>query len=144
MNDSIPLQPMVDVDSSGFWSALDGGHLAMQHCSACGRFQHPPGETCNQCAGALEFQPVIGTGEVFSFIVVRHPTVPGYLEDLPYAVALVDLDDQPGLRLPARLVDIDPADIAIGMSVQVKIVPLAGGDYRVPVFAPATAGDSSS
>lgn len=53
----------------------------------------------------------------------------------PYAVALVDLDEQPGLRLPGRMVAAD--DVQIGMRVQARIEDLRGGDFRVVVFAPA-------
>ena len=46
------------------------------------------------------------------------------------------LDEQPGLRLPGRMVDIKPDDVEIGMRVQARIEDLPGGDFRVVVFAP--------
>ena len=129
-----PPQPLIDVDSQGFWSALTEGRFAMQYCSQCRRFQHPPAERCKRCDGPVPYEDLAGTGEIFSFIVVRHPTVPGYLEDLPYVVALVDLDDQAGLRLPARIEGVDPDTVTIGQRVRVSLVPLPGGDCTVPVF----------
>lgn len=45
----------------------------------------------------------------------RQPAVVGYFDQDPYAVALVDIDEQPGVRLPGRVVDIDPDDVTIGM-----------------------------
>lgn len=49
---------------------------------------------------------------------------------------VVLLDEQPGLRLPGRMVDIKPDDVEIGMRVQARIEDLPGGDFRVVVFAP--------
>lgn len=46
-----PPQPLVDVDSQEFWTALSEGRLSMQRCSQCRRFQHPPAERCKTCDG---------------------------------------------------------------------------------------------
>lgn len=129
-----PPQPLVDVDSQEFWTALSEGRFSMQRCSQCRRFQHPPAERCKTCDGSVAYEELSGTGEIFSFIVVRHPTVPGYLENLPYVVALVELDDQPGLRFPARLEGADPSEVSIGLPVRVILAALPGGDKTVPVF----------
>jgi uncharacterized OB-fold protein len=86
------------------------------------------------CAGETAFEPIAGTGSIYSFIVVRQAAVPGYVHNLPYVVALVDLDEQPGLRLPGRVVDVDPEGVSVGMRVAAELVPLPGGDHVVPVF----------
>jgi uncharacterized OB-fold protein len=129
-----PPQPRPDEDTLGFWEATATGKLAICRCQECGVWLHPPLERCRSCAGATAFQPVAGLGEVHSFIVVRQPSVAGYLDAVPYVVALVELDEQAGLRLPARLVDVDPEHVAIGMRVRARIEDLAGGSYRIPVF----------
>ncbi len=134
MGSTMPPQPAVDVDSQGFWEALADDRLALQRCVDCRRFQHPPTERCTTCGSAVAYEDLVGAGEVFSFIVVRHPTVPGYLDELPYVVALVELDEQPGLRISARVVGTDPDDVEIGGRVRVSIVDLPGGDRKVPVF----------
>jgi uncharacterized OB-fold protein len=74
---------------------------------------------------------------VYTFIVQRQPAVVGYFDRVPYAVALVELEEQAGLRLPGRLVDVDPETVEIGMRVCARIEDLPGGDHRVPVWAPA-------
>jgi len=129
-----PPQPLIDIDSHGFWNALADGRFAMQRCSTCRLFQHPPAEHCNACGSAVAYEELSGGGEIFSFIVVRHPTVPGYLDELPYVVALVELDDQPGLRIPTRLAGAEPTDVSIGQRVQMTLVELAGGNHTVAVF----------
>ncbi len=140
MNETVayPPQPAPDADTDGFWQATADGFLAMCRCQECGLWHMPPLERCRSCAGVTAFEPVAGTGTLYSFIVQHHPAISGYTDNLPYAVGLVELDEQPGLRLPTRIVDIDPADIACDMRVQVRFEQLAGGDYIVPVFAPTS------
>lgn len=73
---------------------------------------------------------------MYSFIIVHQPAIPGYRDQLPYTVGLVELDEQVGLRLPARIVGIEPADVEVGMRVTVDVEPLAGGLYSVALFRP--------
>ena len=74
---------------------------------------------------------------MYTFIVQRQPAVVGYFDQVPYAVALVELDEQPGLRLTGRVVDIDVDDVRIGMRVAARIDELPGGDVSVcPVLHP--------
>lgn len=133
----IPPQPLPDPDTEGFWQATARGELAICRCQDCRRWQHPPVERCRQCGGPTAFEPVSGEGSVFSFIVANRASVPGFAELVPYPVALVELDEQEGLRVVSRLADIDPHAVEIGMRVRAEIVDLPGGDYRVAVFRPA-------
>jgi uncharacterized OB-fold protein len=131
-----PPQPAPDADTEGFWEATADGHLAMCRCQHCGLWMMPPLERCRACAAPTAYEPVSGLGTVYSFIVQHHAAIAGYTDDLPYAVGLVELDEQEGLRLPTRFVDVDPTELACGMRVQVQLEELPGGDFVVPVFRP--------
>jgi uncharacterized OB-fold protein len=50
-------------------------------------------------------------------------------------IALVELAEQPGLRIATNIVDCDPATLVCGMPVQVRFEQ--HGSIFVPVFAPA-------
>lgn len=132
-----PPQPVPDVDSAPFWAATADGRLELCRCTACRQWLQPPLERCRRCAVTTAFEPIAGTGVVHSYIVVRQPMVPGYLDDLPHVVALVELDEQCGLRLPTRLVETQPEDVHIGMRVRIELRPLPGGSFVVPLFRPA-------
>lgn len=132
----LPPQPRPDIDSDPFWQAAAEGRLALCRCTECRLWHQPPLEACRNCGAATRFEDTRGRGSVFSFIVVRHPAVPGFLEDLPYTVGLVELDEQPGLRLPARLIKVAPQDVHVGIRVRAAIEALPGGDYSVAVFEP--------
>jgi uncharacterized OB-fold protein len=139
-----PPQPAPDVDSEGFWEATAEGRLAMCRCVECGLWLQPPLERCRRCAGATHFEEVAGTGTVYSFIVQRQPSVVGYENEIPYVVALVELDEQTGLRLPSRILGVEPEKVRVGMRVRAELVDLPGGDYKIPVFQPDDREERSS
>jgi uncharacterized OB-fold protein len=115
---------MINRDSQFFWDGTSAKELRIQKCGACGALRHPPGPSCPQC-GAFDRQHVVasGLGTVFSFVIHRHPPVPG--KKLPIVLALIDLDE--GVRMVGEVspgdgpqVDVLSAeDIAIGDRVQV-------------------------
>jgi uncharacterized OB-fold protein len=138
-----PPQPVPDPDSAGFWEATARGELALRRCQQCRTWCHLPLERCRRCGAPTEYEPVSGKGFLYSFIVVHQPAVPGYRDRLPYVVGLVELAEQPGLRLATRLESVEPADLRVGQQLQVRIVDHPGGTYRIPVFVPAPAAEGS-
>ena len=133
---SLPPQPKPDFDSEGFWQSTSAGELSMCRCQQCRLWLQPPLEQCRLCGGETSFESVSGRGTIYSFIVVRHGAVPGFLENLPYVVAIIELEEQAGLRLPTRLLDVDPDSVQIGQPVEAELVDLPGGDFRVACFRP--------
>jgi uncharacterized OB-fold protein len=134
---TLPPQPAPDADTEAFWQATAEGRLALCRCESCDVWIHPPLERCRRCDQPTTFADIAGTGEVHSFIIVRQPSVPGYFDAVPYVVGVVELDEQEGLRLPGRIVGIEPEGVMIGMPVRADLVPLDGGDFTVAVFRPA-------
>jgi uncharacterized OB-fold protein len=91
---------------------------------------------CPHCHG-LDHEAVelSGTGTVYSYAVLHHPRSPRFT--YPLVTALVELDE--GIRLVTNLVDVDPAEVMIGMPVRVTFVETEH-DMAIPVFAPSEAG----
>ena len=86
----------------------------MQECPACGRRRFPRLPACPYCAAeGGEDVEIAGTGTVYSFVRVHRALTPAMVDEVPYCVATVDLDD--GGRLFAR---VEPAGaVEIGLSV---------------------------
>ena len=106
--------------TQGYWDACRRHELAIQRCTACGHFQHPPRQICGKCRTFdLELAPTSGRGKVFTFIVVHHPVHASLQPHLPYNVALVELEDAPGVRIVTNVVDTPPEEIQVGMPVEV-------------------------
>jgi uncharacterized protein len=72
---------------------------------------------------------------VYSFTIVRQAFDPAFLPEVPYVVALVELDEQPGLLLLANIVDTDIDAVEIGLRVEVTFEDRDG--HVVPQFRPS-------
>jgi uncharacterized OB-fold protein len=130
--------PPLDDANTPFWTGGRGGQLLIQRCGACDRWQHPPKASCDECGGAVHVEPVSGRATVFAYTVNQHPFNPAVPP--PYAIAIVELVEQPDLRVVTNLVDVAVDDIAVGMNVRVAFEQR--GEVFVPVFAPDLGGSA--
>lgn len=141
MSDAEPAKPAKPVPTPSdlaapYWEAARAGRLDIQRCAACRRWVHFPDVRCPACGSTeLAFEPVGGRGAVATFTVVHRPFVPGFAAHVPYAVGWVDLEEQPGLRVFADLVDIAPDDVRIGLPVEVTFTERPGWGL-IPSFRP--------
>jgi uncharacterized protein len=103
-----------------FWEAARRNTLVMQKCGVCGFYNYPPKPYCDRCASEdLSYQPVSGRGKVYSYTVVREARIPSFEERVPYVVAAVEMDEQPGQLVIANLPDSGTALPRIGQAVEV-------------------------
>jgi uncharacterized OB-fold protein/acyl dehydratase len=131
------MRPPASPDTDFFWAGTKAGELRIQRCSECGALRHPPGPACLLC-GALRnqgYQVAAGTGTVYSYVVHRHPPVPG--KQLPIVVALVELTEGP--RVMAELTGTDPERVHIGMPVRTHFIPV-DDDLVLPGWRPDERG----
>ena len=131
------LLPMLDPLNREWFTR---GVVTIQRCSDCEVFQHPPDEHCGACQGdQLHWRECEGTGRVESVVVVHQAIHPAYKDSVPYAVAVVSLDDAPGVNVIGNVVDRDPQDIEIGQRVQAVFEEVEATDdrerMRVPQWA---------
>ncbi len=131
---SAVLRPIVGHDNAFFWEGTAAGELRVQHCPTCGRLRHPPGPMCPSCgADKQDWVVAAGRGTVFSYVVHHHPPVPG--KQLPFVVALVELEE--GVRMLGELIDVDPATVHVGMSVQLALTKI-DDELTLPFWRPAS------
>lgn len=117
-----------------FWRAARDRRLVAARCAECAAFRMPPTPFCPVCqSSALEWPELSGEGTLYSFAVVHG--FPGF-PDLTLVPAVVDLPDAPGARLVANVIDIEPADVRIGMTLRVDFHPITDG-WLLPVFRAA-------
>jgi uncharacterized OB-fold protein len=125
--------PAVDADNRSFWTGGAQGRLMIARCATCRTYVHPPLPFCPACEGRdVKSEAVSGRGAVFSYTVNHKAWMPDL--PVPYVLALVELDEQAGLRLPTNIVGCDPQDVHIGMRVAVRFE--VAGDLSVPLFGP--------
>jgi uncharacterized OB-fold protein len=116
--------------SRPFWQGCRSEELRYQRCEACGLANFPPTEHCRQCLSAeLQWKQSDGVGEVYSWTVVHRPVTPEFTP--PYAPAIVTLAE--GYQMLTNVIGVTPADLAIGMAVQVQFHEV-GDDITLPYF----------
>jgi uncharacterized OB-fold protein len=90
--------------------------LVGEVCETCGKKIFPPRDICPDCeAPAKTPYTFSGLGEVFSYSTV-YQAPEGYEEYVPYTVALVKLEEGP--LVTGQLADVEPAEISVGMAVE--------------------------
>ena len=117
----------------GFFEEVRAGRLTGIRCGRCGALAIPPKEFCASC-GQRDWHPVPlgGAGTIVSHTVIR--VAPrGRGGEVPYAVAVVRLDE--GVSLLGRVVDI-PLD-ALKAGLPVRFRPLEIGGQTMVGFGPA-------
>lgn len=125
--------PQLTDENRFYWTGGADGVLRMLRCGACSYWVHPPLPICPHChSRALAPDALSGKGSVFSYTLNCKPWGPGL--EVPYAIAVVALDEQPGLQLTTNIVDVAPEHVRVGMNVTVTFVQ--DEDVWLPMFRP--------
>jgi uncharacterized OB-fold protein len=134
----MPGLPLPDVrfETEPFWTGGERGELLIDRCDDCGLWLHPPKPVCRRCLSrSVTPVAVCGLGTIYSYTVNYQAWIPGV--PVPYTLAIIELDEDPGLRVSTRVSGVDPADVHIGLRVQVTFEHYE--DVWLPCFTPAPA-----
>lgn len=128
------LVPEVNDTTRLYWEGTAAGELRLRSCKSCGakfRFNHG---WCPEC-GSDDLGYVVSTGKgvVTNFSIIHVPPYDAYAAEVPYALALIDLEE--GVRMMANVVDCDPTAVCVGMKVAVTYEDRGG--VKLPQFKPA-------
>lgn len=126
-------RPRADLDSEPFWAGCREGRLLIPRCGDCGAARWPPGPMCPACQSQeTAWEPASGRGTVYSWVVVTHPVDEALIDQVPYAVGLIELEE--GVRLVGNVAGIDPSDIVAGLPVTAYFEPPDAEGRRLPNF----------
>lgn len=132
--------PVPDPWSAFFWAGAARGKLLVQKCCRCHRYQYPPTVCCETCQSReLTADEVSGRGTLYAMTVMHQAFLPDFADDIPYTIALVDLDDAPGARLLTNIVELGDRRLRAGERLRVVFEPR--GEVAVPQFRPLRDGE---
>ena len=135
------VMPKVTDLNRHFWTGGADGELRFLRCPDCRHYIHPPSPLCPAClASELEVASVSGRASVATFTLNHQTWVPA--PDHPYAIAIVEIEEQPSLRLMTNIVGCAAEDVYIGMPV--RVVFEQHDDVYVPLFEPDPAAAGAS
>jgi len=127
--------PVVQPWSKKFWEGTKEGKFLIQHCKDCDSNIFYPRKFCPKCwSENLDWIEASGKGKIVTFTTAYAMVEPCFMDELPYTLAYIDLDE--GIRIMSRIVECDPADIEIGMSVEVVFIQR--DDFMLPYFKPVS------
>ncbi len=119
-------RPAGEGEYGPWFEACAQGRLLVQRCPDCQHYQWYPRAVCVRCGGTPEWHAVGNRGRIYTFTVIRQYGAPPFASELPYAVAMVDLDDVP-VRLFGAITDADIDAIAVGAPVEAYAVEYEPG-----------------
>ena len=116
-----------------FWDAANDGRLVIQNCKACARLQNPPAPACGECGSTdnLEWKEMSGRGKIYNYVVVYDSPIKLLQEDQPFNLAVIMLDEDPGIQMYSHLPGTPVDEVPVGAGVEVLFEATANGQ-KVP------------
>jgi uncharacterized protein len=123
---TMAFSPLEEAEAAPFFEAAARGELRIQTCRSCGRRRFPPRPMCPWCHSLeAEWRLQSGRGRIWSFAVPHPPLLPAFVDEAPYIVVVVELEEDPGIRLVGNIVrEVDGAigsitsdELTVGMDV---------------------------
>ena len=124
-----------DNDVFPFWEALKQHQFLLHRCRRCGTHYWPMTFCPRHDDGVLEdmeWMPTSGRGTIFSYGITHRATSPAFKSEVPYATILVELAEGP--IFPTRLAGKAPADLRIGMAVEIAYQDVPETGMTLPLF----------
>jgi len=134
--DTPPPKPLPEPDEASlpFFDGARRGELMIQHCLACGAYLAPGSFVCSECLGdALEWTPASGRATLFSFAIMHQRYHPAFAAEVPYNIAVVELEEGP--RLNTNIIGVPNEALRVGMPLTVTFEP-ASEAVTLPKFRP--------
>lgn len=109
--------PQPNENSRPFWEGTRAHELRLQRCRQCGKHIFYPRAVCPSCLSErLEWVTAGGEGKIYSYTVVRRAMHPAFQDDVPYVLAIVELDEGP--RLTTNIVAAALDEVRVDMRVR--------------------------
>ncbi|MGA7760142.1 MAG: OB-fold domain-containing protein [Candidatus Binataceae bacterium] len=113
----LPL-PRMRGSAAEFYKFCNAHELRFQRCTDCAAWRHIPRDMCAKCGSFnFEWARSSGRGTVFSWTVAAQPFVPQFAPLVPYAPAVIELEE--GVRMVSWVTDVKPDELALGLPVEV-------------------------
>lgn len=126
--------PVPTEDSKPYWEGCKRHELLIQRCQDCGHYRFPPSVLCPKCMSTnVQWARVSGQGKVYSWTIFHYLYHPAFAKDIPYNVAIVELEEGP--RIHSNIVECRNEDIYIGMPVEVVFEDVSE-EIALPKFRP--------
>jgi len=100
--------PKATPETQEFWEGLRRRELRIQYCNECLRYYFYPRPFCpfRGCRSQnVTWETVSGFAKLYSY-VISHRGFGGFEDDIPYVIAVVELNEGP--RMMTNIINVDP------------------------------------
>ncbi|MDO9068567.1 MAG: Zn-ribbon domain-containing OB-fold protein [Deltaproteobacteria bacterium] len=112
-----PLPNITNLDRP-YWQAAKRHKLRLQKCLDCGHVRYPASPVCDRCgSNRYEWSKMSGRGKIASWVVFHRCYFPSFAEEIPYNVAMIELEEGP--MVISNIVGLDHRSLFRGMRVEV-------------------------
>jgi uncharacterized OB-fold protein len=126
--------PKINEDSRPFWEGCKAHELRFQKCNRCGHVRWPAAIICPHCHGSdTAWITAAGRGKVYTYVVYHVAYHPGFKGEIPYVVAIVELDEGP--HLYTNIIECSPGEVSCNMNVEVVWDDVTA-ELTLPKFRP--------
>jgi uncharacterized OB-fold protein len=130
------LLPEATPETAPFWDGCKQHELRIQFCTSCQKHFFYPRIFCTTClSDQIEWRTVSGKGTLLTYVLSARPA-PGFENELPYAIAIVKLDEGPHMMSNIVNTAITPENLKAGMAVEVVFEDV-NEKVTLPKFQPA-------
>jgi uncharacterized OB-fold protein len=134
MSDYAKPIPVPDEASAPYFEGAKQHKLMLMRCGDCGTWRYPSRFHCPNCwSENTEWKQASGKGSVYTYAAMHQLYHPGFEPDLPYVVAVIELEEGP--RIPSNIVGINKDDVRVGMPVEVTFEDI-DAETSIPKFKP--------
>jgi hypothetical protein len=131
---SVPPVPVPGPLAEFYWRAVAEGRLEILRCDDCGHYVHYPRPICDRCLSeSLTPSVVSGRGTLYAWTAVMQAFHPYFVDKLPYLLAVVELEEQAGLKVTTNLVGMTEEQVRCGMPLEVVFTEVVPG-FTLPFF----------
>ncbi len=126
-------QPQISPGAEPFWEHAKRDELFLPFCEGCQKPFYYPRRWCPNCFSQnLSWRKMTGRGEVYSFSVIHQSPLPSYQQDVPYVLAIIELEEGP--RMMTNVLECNVDAVHVGMAVEVIFE--VRGAMKIPQFRP--------
>ena len=129
--------PKKQPENAPLWEGLARHEFHVPKCDDCGAWNWVPYPACRSCLSeSLTWTRLSGTGSLFSYTII-HRGLGDFQKDVPYVVALVEMDTPGGDRdviVLGNTVGIPHDKLQVGMPLKMAFKDIEGEDVTLWEF----------
>lgn len=128
--------PVPQAESDVYWQKAKEGELHLRFCNTTGKAYFYPRDISPYCFSKdTTWIKASGKATLYTYAIVRRAPHPGFMGDVPFVTALVELEEGPIMPTNIVIDDPSPENLIIGMPLEV-VFDHVTDDIALPKFKP--------